>query len=49
MGLQLHAKFEVSSIIQTSFRQVGNFTKNELLKSLPRLGLRIGKVLAKYQ
>ena len=42
MGLYLHAKFEVSSIIQTSFRQVGNFTKKkELLKSPPRLGLSI--------
>ena len=40
----LCAKFEVSSIILTSFRQGGNFTplppQNEPLKSPPRLGLK---------
>ena len=44
MGVYLRAKFEVSSIILISFRQVGNFTppplpQNEPLKSAPRSGL----------
>ena len=46
MGVYLHAKFEVSTIILTSFRR-GNFIppplaalQNEPLKSPPRLGLR---------
>ena len=43
MGMCLRAKFEVSRIILTGFRQgVGNFTpppQNEPLKSPPRLGL----------
>ena len=46
MGVYLRAKFEISSVIVTSFRQGGNFTppptlpQNEPLKSPPRLGLR---------
>ena len=46
MGVYLRAKFEVSSIILTGFRQGGgdNFTlpppQNKPLKSPPRLGLR---------
>ena len=47
MGVYLHAKFEVSSIVLTSFRQGGGVIlppfpppQNELLKSPPRLGLR---------
>ena len=53
MGVYLRAKFEVSSIILTSFRQgVGvNFTpppltspQSEPLKSPPRLGLRNGLI-----
>ena len=43
MGVYLRAKFEVSSIILTSFKQGGNFTpplpQNEPLKSPPRLEL----------
>ena len=45
MGVYLRAKFEVSSIILTSFRQGGNFAplpsppQNEPLRSPPRLGL----------
>ena len=45
MDVYLRAKFEVSSIILTSFRQGGNFTppppppQNKALKSPPRLGL----------
>ena len=46
MGLYLRVKFEVPSIILTSFRQGGgNFTlplpQNEPLKSPPRLGLKV--------
>ena len=53
MGVYLRAKFEVSSIVLTSFRQgVGvNFTpppftspQSEPLKSPPRLGLRNGLI-----
>ena len=54
MGVYLRAKFEVSSIILTCFRQgVGvNFTppppltspQSEPLKSPPRLGLRNGLI-----
>ena len=49
MGVYLHAKFEDSSIILTSFRQGGNFTplpppppppQNKPLKSPPKLGLK---------
>ena len=40
MDVYLRAKFQVSSIILTSFRQGGHFTqKKEPLKSPPRLGL----------
>ena len=54
MGLYLHAKFEVSSIILTGFRQrggEGNLTpplpENEPLKSPTRLGLNDQKLLAR--
>ena len=48
MGVYLRARFEVSSIILTSFRQGGDFIpppsptplQNEPLKHPPRLGLR---------
>ena len=47
MGVDLHAKFEDSSIILTSFRQGGNLTpppphppQNKPLKSPPKLGLK---------
>ena len=43
MGAYLRAKFEVSSIILTSFRQGGTLPpppQNKLLKSPRRLGLR---------
>ena len=51
MGVYLRAKFEVSSIILTSFRQGGgdNFMpplpppQNEPLKGPPRLGLKTMK------
>ena len=39
MGVHLRAKFEVSSIILTGFRQGFYHPKNEPLKSPPRLGL----------
>ena len=49
IDVYLRAKFEVSSIILTSFRQGGNFTppppQNESLKSPPRLGLNSSKHL----
>ena len=45
MCVYLRAKFEVSSITLTSFRQEGNFTpppaQNQPLKSPPRLGLKL--------
>ena len=48
MGVYLHAKFEVSSIILTSFRQGVEVIlpppsppQNEPLKSPPRLGLSL--------
>ena len=51
IGVYLHAKFKVSSIIPTSFRQEGGGiggggilplpSQNEPLKSPPRLGLRL--------
>ena len=52
IGVYLHAKFKVSSIIPTSFRQDGGGigggggilphpSQNEPLKSQPRLGLRL--------
>ena len=44
MSVYLRAKFEVSSVILTSFRQWGGIIyppQNEQLKSPPRLGLRI--------
>ena len=52
MGVYLCAKFEVSSVILTSFRHGGgNFTspppQNEPLKSPPRLGLIYYKDLLK--
>ena len=45
MNVYLRAKFQVSSISLTRFRQEGNFTpttQNEPLKSPPRLELRRG-------
>ena len=43
MGVYLHAKFEVSSIILTGFRQGGNPPppQNKPLKSPPRSGLKV--------
>ena len=47
MGVYLPAKFEISSIILTSFRQRGGefylppLPQSEPLKSPPRLGLRL--------
>ena len=45
MCVYIRAKFQVSSIILTRFRQRGNFTpthppQNEPLKNPPRLGLK---------
>ena len=45
MYVYLRTKFQVSSLILTSFRLGGNFTlpatpNNELLKTPPRLGLQ---------
>ena len=54
MGVYLRAKFEVSSIILTSFRQGGVILpptppQNEPLKSPPRLGLiRLNKDLYRW-
>ena len=51
MGVYLRAKFEVSSIILTSFRQGSNFTRplpqpqTESLKSPSRLGLILKNIL----
>ena len=36
MGVYLHAKFEVSSIILTGFRQGGNFTPPPTSKRTPK-------------
>ena len=48
MGVHLRAKFEVSSVYLTSFRQGGNFTPPPLppppqKESPPRLGLKVAK------
>ena len=53
MSVYLRAKFQVSSLILTSFRQGGrgwgNFTnppQNEPLKGPPTLGLRLNNYIA---